>query len=111
MEINEKFRTSKRLIFIAWVITLVWDSFLQVLDHFGLFHYNPQDIPFRFAIVFIFAGVLMLYGLWLGSRGICIPLSIRVFLNLLFGYPCWIPVSILFVMNFVIPFIYFEFVL
>ncbi len=109
MDINQKFRISKRLIFIAWIITLVWNSFLHVLDHFDLFHYNPQDIPFRFAIVFIFAGVLMLYGLWLGSRGIGIPLSIRVFPNLLFGYPCWIPASIYLLINFVIPIIYFEF--
>jgi hypothetical protein len=111
MDINEKFRTSKKLIFIAWVIVVTWDSFLQVLQHFDLFNYDPQNIPFRVAIVFIFAGMLMLFGLWLGSRGIGIPLSVRVFLSLLFGYPCWIPVSILFVMKFVIPFIYFEFVL
>ena len=111
MDINERYRTSKKLIFIAWIITAVWDLFLQVLQHFGLFNYNPQDIPFRVAIVFIFAAVLILYGLWLGSRGIGTPLSIRVFLSLLFGYPCWIPVSIFLVVNFVIPFIFFEFVL
>ncbi len=109
MDINQKFRISKRLIFTAWVITLVWDSFLRVLDHFHLFHYDPQDIPFPAATVFIFAAIMMLYGLWLGSRGIGIPLSIRVFLSLLFGYPCWIPASIYLLINFVIPIIYFEF--
>jgi hypothetical protein len=99
MDINEKVRTSKTLIFIAWVIMVLLDLFLVGLEYFNF--YYPQNIPV--AIGCIVAAILMWYGLWLGSRGIGIPLSIGLFLNLLFGYPCWIPFSILLLLNVVIP--------
>jgi len=101
MDINQKFRKSKRLIFIGWIILVAWDLFLEALEYFNLVNYYPQKIPAT--IGYIVAAILMWYGLWLGSRGIGIPLSIRVFLNLLFGYPCWIPFSILLLINVVIP--------
>ena len=103
MDIDQKFQTSKKLIFIGWIIMAAWDFLLQVFGHFNLVNYGPENIPFRVAIGYIVGGIPMWYGLWLGSRGIGIPLSIGVFLNLLFGYPCWIPVSILLLINVVIP--------
>jgi hypothetical protein len=100
MDINERFRKSKKLIFTGWIIMVAWDLFLEALEYFNLVNY-PQNIPAM--IGYILAAIVMWYGLWLGSRGIGIPLSISVFLNLLFGYPYWIPFSALLLLNVVIP--------
>lgn len=113
MEIEAKLNKSKKLIFSAWVIALSWDIVLQILSSYGYIEYrmwNAWNDSWWLAVVFIFATGLLLYGLWLGSRGIGEPLSLDWSWNLLFGYPCWVPVSIYLVINFIIPIVYNEFI-
>jgi len=110
MEINEKLKRSKKLIFFAWVISVFWDLLMQLLSVYDLVEYGTGSVQWWVVIVYILATVLLLYGLWLGSRSIEAPLSISRFLNLLFGYPCWIPVSVYLVINLVIPIIYFKYI-
>ncbi len=101
MDINERFRKAKKIIFIGWIIIVAWDLFLEALASLSLVSYYPKNISAM--IGYVFGAILRWYGLWLGSRGIGIPLSTSVFLNLLFGYPCWIPFSVLLLLNVVIP--------
>ena len=42
-------------------------------------------------VIMATASVLILGGLFLGSRGVGKPLTTRLFFSLLFAFPCWIP--------------------
>ncbi len=86
--------SAKKQIFSAWLIAIIWDLFLQYLGTKGIIHYGSGDEPLWAVAVYVCATILLLYGLWNGSRSVGEPLTFTRLINLLLGFPNWIIVGL-----------------
>ncbi len=98
---EKKLSMGKNLIFISSLVTvfaalyfnLIAPSFPELLQH------DPFSI--WETVLGLTVSLVFIYGLFLGSRGVGRPLNISTFFKLLFGFPCWIPFVLYFIVTFV----------
>ena len=89
LEDREKFITGKKIIFYSWGILVATLIILHIIKSktYLLKFYSKYNLHYGIDFILVVVTVLMLIGLWKGSRGVDAPLTIRRSLNLLFGYP------------------------
>jgi len=87
MNNNTKYAISRWLIFVSFLVAISGVFYTEVATKMfpGLKPFNPHStvmdiVGFSLCVIFV-------TGLYLGSRGLGVPLSFNLFIKLLFSYP------------------------
>lgn len=94
MEIERKIKIGKRWIFAAVFLAslmAIWSEVITPRIYPALLP-DPQSITIGLLGILISSGYL--YGLYLCSRAVGVPLTVMHFIRLTFGFPSWIPIVI-----------------
>ena len=89
---EKKVRVGKWLIFISGMISAIIAIYTEMISPES-FTDNDLNSPFMIILGLILSAIFI-YGLYLGSRAVGIPLTVQRFFQLIFGFPCWIPFAI-----------------
>ncbi len=98
---EKKLALGKNLIFISSLVAVSAALYFNLVA--PSFPELPQHDPFSIweTVLGLTVSLIFIYGLFLGSRGVGSTLNISTFFKLLFGFPCWIPFAIYFIVTFV----------
>ncbi len=91
---------AKRIISAGWLVAAVGATLVTRAMAM------EADLPLYAVIVYNLATILMIYGVYKGSKGAGLPLDRKRFFSLLLGYPCWIPALIYLITLLVTPAIF-----
>jgi hypothetical protein len=80
---------AEKIIVASWLIAIVSSLFVFYYSNF-VASANSDKVPFWCVFFFLFASILMLFGVLLGTRGVGVPLTLDRFFSLSLGYPRWI---------------------
>ena len=82
-----KYKLSRWMIFISVLLSIIWQIYYEIgkNSYTDISQFNPNYIVI--AILGMIPCIVFIYGLFLGSRGLREPLTIKLFLHLIFSYP------------------------
>ena len=94
MEIERKIKTGKRWIFAAVFLSCLMAMWIEIVAPrmYPALQPDPQSASIGLLGLLISSGYL--YGLYLCSRAVGVPLTVMYFIRITFGFPCWIPMVI-----------------
>lgn len=94
MEIERKIKIGKKWIFAAVIVASFMALWTEIVAPrmYPTLQPDPKSVTSDILGILISSGYL--YGLYLCSRAVGIPLTVMYFIRLSFGFPCWIPILI-----------------
>lgn len=87
---EREIKTGKRLIFAATFTAMLMAMWLEVIAPKYFPEFQPDPHSNLVALFGLIVSASYLYGLFLCSRAVGVPLTVSYFIKLSFGFPNWV---------------------